>query len=196
MMAAVVKEPLNHPDWIFETKLDGFRAISVIDSAGKARLWSRNRLPLDPKFPMVLDAVNQLKLRSTILDGEIVALDAESIPRFQLLQKWQKRPTAPVVYFLFDVLWSDGRDLTGKTILQRRKRLQEIITPVDGIQVGGYVENRGIDLFRLAKEKGLEGIIAKRKASTYQTGRRSPDWVKIKARLQREFVIGGLTEAK
>ena len=84
-MAFAVKEPVNHPDWIFETKLDGFRAIAVIDSAGKARLWSRNRLPLEPKIPVVLNAVDQLKLRSTILDGEIVALDAEGIPRFQLL---------------------------------------------------------------------------------------------------------------
>jgi bifunctional non-homologous end joining protein LigD len=196
MMASVVKEPFDHRDWIFETKLDGFRAITVIDSAGKVRLWSRNRLPLEPKFPMVVDAVNQLKLRSTILGGEIVALNAEGIPRFQLLQQWQKRPTAPVVYFLFDLLWDNGRDLTGKSVVHRRKRLQEIITPVDGIQVGGYVENRGIDLFRLAKEKGLEGIIAKRKASTYQAGRRSQDWAKIKARLQQEFVIGGFTEGK
>jgi bifunctional non-homologous end joining protein LigD len=82
-----------------------------------------------------------LKLRSTILDGEVVALDDEGIPRFQLLQKWQKRPTAPVVYFLFDLLWSDGRDFTGKTVLQRRERLEKITTPVAGIQVDGYVEN-------------------------------------------------------
>jgi bifunctional non-homologous end joining protein LigD len=82
-----------------------------------------------------------LKLRSTILDGEVVALDDEGISRFQLLQKWQKRPTAPVVYFLFDLLWSDGRDLTGKTVVQRRERLEKITTPVAGIQVGGYVEN-------------------------------------------------------
>jgi ATP-dependent DNA ligase len=80
---------------------------------------------------MILDVVDQLKLRSTILDGEIVALDQEGIPRFQLLQQWQKRPTAQVVYFLFDLLWSNGRDLTGKTVLERRKRLHEIITPVD-----------------------------------------------------------------
>jgi bifunctional non-homologous end joining protein LigD len=66
MMALVVKEAFDHPDWIFETKLDGFRAIAVIDSAGKARLWSRNRLPLEPKFPMVLAAVDRLKLRSTV----------------------------------------------------------------------------------------------------------------------------------
>jgi bifunctional non-homologous end joining protein LigD len=86
--------------------------------------------------------------------------------------------------------------LTGESVIHRRERLEEIITPVKGIQVGGYIENRGIDLFRLAKEKGLEGIIAKRKASTYQAGRRSPDWAKIKARLQQEFVIGGFTEGK
>ena len=157
MMASVAKESFSDPDWIFETKLDGFRAIAVIDSVGRARLWSRNRLSLEPKFPMVLDAVDQLKLRSTILDGEIVALDAMGIPRFQLLQKWQKRPTAPVVLYLFDVLWSDGRDLTCKTVPQRREHLEQIITPMPGIQVGGYIENRGKELFALAKEKGLEG---------------------------------------
>jgi bifunctional non-homologous end joining protein LigD len=69
--------------------------------------------------------------------------------------------------FLFDVLWCDGRDLTAKTVVQRRKRLEEIITPVSGIQVGGYVANRGKDLFQLAKEKGLEGIVAKRKRAAF-----------------------------
>ena len=98
-------------------------------------------------------SANQLKLRSTILDGEIVALDAEGIPRFQLLQKWQKRPTAPVVYVLFDLLWDNGRDLTGKSVIQRRERLQEIITPVAGIQVGGYIENRGKLFFNSRKKK-------------------------------------------
>jgi bifunctional non-homologous end joining protein LigD len=196
IQASSVKKPFDSPDWIFETKLDGYRAIAVIDPAGKVRIWSRNRLPLEPKFPMVLEAANQLKLRSTILDGEIVALDAEGIPRFQLLQQRQKRPTAPVVFYLFDVIWSEGRDLTGKTVLQRRERLNEIITPVHGIQVGGFIENRGIDLFKLAKDRGLEGIIAKRKASVYRPGKRSPDWLKIKSRLQREFVVCGFTEGK
>jgi bifunctional non-homologous end joining protein LigD len=196
MAAASVKEPFDSPDWIFETKLDGYRAIAVIDSTGKARLWSRNHLPLEPKFPTIQDAVSQLKLRSTILDGEIVALDKDGVPRFQLLQQWQKRPTAPVVLYLFDLLWSDGRDITGKTVLQRRDRLEQIINPVLGIQVGSYVENRGIDLYRLAKEKGLEGIIAKRKTSKYRPGKRSPDWLKIKARPQQEFVVCGFTEGK
>ena len=141
--ASVAKEPFNHRDWIFETKLDGYRAIAVIDSAGKARIWSRNRLPLEQKFPTVRDAAEELNLRSTILDGEIVALDGKGTPRFQLLQRWQKRPTAPVCFYLFDLLWCDGRDITSKTVVQRRQRLREIITAEDGIQVGGYVENHG-----------------------------------------------------
>ena len=82
MQASSVKEPFDSPDWIFETKLDGYRAIAVIDSAGKARLWSRNRLTLEQKFPTVRNVVEGLKLRSTILDGEIVALDEEGVPRF------------------------------------------------------------------------------------------------------------------
>ena len=82
MAAASAKDPFDSPDWIFEPKLDGYRAIAVIDSTGKARLWSRNHLPLEPKFPTIQDAVNELKLRSTILDGEIVALDKDGVPRF------------------------------------------------------------------------------------------------------------------
>jgi bifunctional non-homologous end joining protein LigD len=145
-----------------------------MDATGKARLWSRNHLPLEPKFPTIQDAVRQLKLCSTILDGEIVALDKEGVPRFQLLQQWQKRPIAPVVFYRFDLLWSDGHDITGTTVLQRRDRSEQVIKPVPGIQVGGYLENHGIDLYRLTKEKGLEGIIAKRKTSTYRPGKRSP----------------------
>src|SRR5258707_3882411 len=186
IMASPIKDPFDSPDWIFETKMEGYRAIAVIDSTGKARIWSRNRLSLEQKFPNIRDAEEELNLRSTILDGEIVALDDEGIPRFQLLQKWQKRPTAPVVYVLFDLLWDNGRDLASKSVIQRRERLQEIITPVAGIQVGGYLEKRGLDLFRLAKEKGLEGIIAKRKRSSYQSGKRSADWLKIKSRPQQD----------
>jgi len=141
MMASTVKKPFNDSDWIFETKLDGYRAIAVIDSTGKAQLWSRNHLPLEPKFPTIGDAVNQLKLRSTILDGKIVALDKDGIPRFSIASTMAETPDrsgCPIICSICFGLWSDGRDITGKTVLQRRERLQEIITPVSGIQVGGY----------------------------------------------------------
>jgi bifunctional non-homologous end joining protein LigD len=195
MLPTLVKEPFDSPDWIFEPKLDGYRAIAAIDSAGNVRVWSRNHLPLEQKFTTVLEAANRLKLHSTILDGEIVALDSDGIPRFQLLQQRQKRSTAPVVYYLFDALWSEGQDFTTKRVLKRRERLAQIIS-VDGIQVGSWIPTRGQDLFNLAKEKGFEGTVAKRIASIYLPGQRSKDWLKIKSRLQQEFVVGGFTEGK
>jgi ATP dependent DNA ligase domain len=105
MMAESAKAPFDAPDWIFEIKLDGYRAITVFDAAGNPRLWSRNGLPLEAKFPAIAKAIAKLKLRSTILDGEVVAVDDDGIPRFQLLQRFQKQPSAPTLYYAFDVLW-------------------------------------------------------------------------------------------
>jgi bifunctional non-homologous end joining protein LigD len=143
-----------------------------------------------------IEAVSRLKLRRTILDGEIIAVDENGIPRFQLLQRFQKRPTAATVYFIFDVLWADGMDITTKTLLERRAVLASIIKPKSGIQSGSYVADKGKALFGLAKTKGMEGIVAKRKNSIYRPGKRSSDWLKIKSRPQQEFVVGGFTEGK
>jgi bifunctional non-homologous end joining protein LigD len=129
MMAESAKAPFDSPDWIFEIKLDGYRAIVVFDAAGKPHLWSRNGLALEAKFPAIATAVSKLKLRSTILDGEVVAVDESGIPRFQLLQRFQKQPTAPTLYYVFDVLWYNGEDLTGKPIRERRSLLERIIRP-------------------------------------------------------------------
>ena len=196
MMAESAKAPFDSPDWIFEIKLDGYRAITFFDRAGKPRLWSRNGLPLEGKFPAIANAVSKLKLRSTVLDGEVVAVDENGIPRFQLLQRFQKQPTAPTLYYIFDILRHNGEDLTGKPILERRAALERVLKPVAGIQLGSYVEGEGKALFNLTKEKGMEGIIAKRKDSIYRPGKRTSDWLKIKARLQQEFVVGGFTAPK
>ena len=174
-------------------KLDGYRAITVFDVAGNPHLWSRNGLPLEAKFPAIANALSKLKLRSTVLDGEVVAVDENGIPRFQLLQRFQKQPTAPTLYYVFDVLWYNGADVTGKPILERRSVLESITKPAAGIQLGQYVEAERKALFELTKEKG---IIAKRKDSIYRPGKRSSDWLKIKARLQQEFVVGGFTAPK
>lgn len=181
MMAESAKAPFDAPDWIFEIKLDGYRAMTVFDPAGKPHLWSRNGLPLEAKFPAIAQAVSKLKMRSTILDGEIVAVDENGIPHFQLLQRFQKQPTAPTLYYVFDILWYQGDDLTQKPILERRKVLERILKPVAGIQLGSYVQAEGKALFELTKEKGMEGIIAKRKDSFYRPGKRTSDWLKIKA---------------
>src|ERR1700751_2695506 len=196
MMANSVKEPFDSPNWIFEIKLDGYRAITVFDAAGKPRLWSRNGLPLEAKFPAIAQIGSKLKLRSNILDGEVRAVDEKGIPRFQLLQRFQKQPNAPTLYYGFEVLWFQGDELTQKPILERRKVLERILKPAAGIQLGSYVEAEGKALFELTKEKGMEGIIAKRKDSLYRPGKRASDWLKIKARLQQEFVVGGVTAPK
>jgi hypothetical protein len=112
-------------------------------------------LPLEQKFPAVAKAVSKLKLRSTVVEGEIVAVDENGIPRFQLLQRFQKQPTAPTLYYVFDVLWRDSVDITGQTILERRALLERIIKPVPGIQLGTYVEHERKALFQLVKEKGI-----------------------------------------
>src|ERR1700721_4722242 len=101
MMAESTKAAFDGPDWIFEIKLDGYRAITVFDSAGKPHLWSRNGLALEAKFPAVANSVSKLKLRSTVLDGEVVAVDENGIPRFQLLQRFQKQRQAPTLSSFF-----------------------------------------------------------------------------------------------
>jgi bifunctional non-homologous end joining protein LigD len=151
---------------------------------------------LEAKFPAVAIAVSKLKLRSTIFDGQVAAVDENGIPRFQLLQRFQKQPTAPTLYYVFDVLWYKGDDLTGKTIMDRRIVLERVLKAAAGVQLGSYVEADGKALFQLTKEKGMEGIIAKRKKSIYRPGKRTSDWLKIKARLQQEFVVGGFTAPK
>ena len=196
MLATSLKKPFDSPDWIFELKLDGYRAITLFDPADNPHIWSRNALSLEQKFPGIAKAVSKLKLRSTVLDGEIVAVDENGNPGFQLLQRFQKQPTAPTLYYVFDVLWSDGEDITGKTIMERRTVLERIIKPTAGVQLGTYVDSRGIALFNLAKEKGMEGIKAKRKDGIYYPDKRTPDWLKIKSRAQQEFVVGGFTEGR
>jgi len=97
--------------------------------------------------------------------------------RFQLLQKWQKQPSAPLAYYVFDLLWTEGMDVTAEPVLERRRRLTQVISEVPGIQLGAYVEGHGKELSQVAKEKGMEGIVAKRKDSIYQPGKRTPDWL-------------------
>jgi bifunctional non-homologous end joining protein LigD len=113
---------------------------------------------LEAKFPAIANAVAKLKLRSTVLDGEVVAVDENGIPRFQLLQRFQKQPTAPTLYYVFDVLWYQGDDLTQKPVLERRKVLERILKPAAGIQLGSYVEADGKALFELTIKKKIQWV--------------------------------------
>jgi bifunctional non-homologous end joining protein LigD len=117
-------------------------------------------------------------------------------PRFQLLQRFQKQPSAPTLHYVFDVLWSDGERRNRKDTFAGRTLLEKIIKPVVGIQLGSYVERESKALFDLVKSKGMEGIVAKRKDSIYRPGTRTSDWLKIKARLSRNSWLAGLLRVK
>src|SRR5215212_735717 len=178
--------PADDHNWIYELKYDGFRAVAAL-TGGELALWSRNELDLAPRFPGVAAALGKLKVGEAVLDGEIVAVDAAGVPRFQLLQGGEHRE----LIFLFDLLWLDGNDLRRLPYEERRAALEKLIKrPPAGIQLARRIDLPGEKALAQAAKEGWEGIIAKRRASIYE-GRRSKEWLKVKAINQQELVIIG-----
>jgi bifunctional non-homologous end joining protein LigD len=192
MLATLVDGSFDNDDWLFEIKWDGFRAIGEVIK-GKAELYSRNNLSFNLRHSEVVDALEELPF-DAVLDGEVVALDEQGLSRFQFLQNWQRDKQGELVYYVFDILWLDGYDLTQLPLVGRKKILQEILPVNDVIRYSDHVEAKGKDFFEAAKAQGLEGIIAKNKNSTYDADMRSKSWLKIKTTLRQEAVIVGFTE--
>lgn len=186
MLATLAEAPPSDgTQWSFEMKYDGFRAVIGI-AGGEALMLSRNELDLGPRFPKSFAAVQKIKAKELVLDGEVVVLDEHGAPRFQLLQQGGNERL-----ILFDILWRDGEDLRRLPYVERRKILEKLFRkPPAGIAVAQSLEMSGEDALRLAAEGGWEGIIAKRKSSVYEP-RRSKEWLKIKAINEQEFVIVG-----
>src|SRR6266436_3039884 len=126
MMAQSSAQPFDNPDWIFEMKWDGYRALATIDS-GHVNLWSRNGLRLDSKYPPIVQELEHLKLKNAILDGEIVALDADGIPRFGLLQRFQRDRSGTLMYLVFDLLYLNGEYLIDLPLVRRRETLKKLV---------------------------------------------------------------------
>jgi bifunctional non-homologous end joining protein LigD len=202
MLATPIDKPFDGRDWLFEIKWDGYRAVAFIEN-GKARLVSRNQNELTSRYPELKDLPNFVKAKTAILDGEVVALDEQGRPSFSLMQQRTgfrpggRRATpqagVPVLYYVFDLLYLDGYDLRRLPLEERKKKLASIISPGDSLRFSDHYEREGKALFEIAREKGLEGILAKKRDSPYQE-RRSSDWLKIKIRHELECVIGGYTE--
>ena len=187
MLATLDEEPpADDAEWAYEMKYDGFRAITAIVD-GRIAMWTRNQLDLTTRFPVVAAAMPKIKVKNAVLDGEIVALDDEGAPRFQLLQQGDQRE----VIFIFDLLWLDGRDLRNDSYAKRRAALEKLLRrPPARVLLSEQFAMSGDDALELAKRKGVEGIVAKRKTSIYE-GRRSKEWLKIKAQNEQEFIIVG-----
>ena len=173
MPLAILSQPFDHPDWLFEIKYDGFRALAYIEF-GSVRLISRRR-NVYKSFPMLCNEIaDHIQIHEAILDGEIVHLDGEGNPQFYSLL----RRRSPQQFVAFDIAWLNGKDLRMSTLMERKRILRSVV-PVgsDCVLYADYIERTGVDLYRLACENDLEGIVAKRK-----DGRYTPDetsWVKI-----------------
>jgi bifunctional non-homologous end joining protein LigD len=177
--------------WHCEIKFDGYRAIAVV-RRGEVRLWSRNEKPLD--YPEILPGLAALKCTEAVLDGEIVALDAQGHSRFQLLQGRDLGERPPIVYYLFDLLQLDGRSLRGEPIEVRRAALARLVRkPGKFLQLSPSFDVAPEALLAQARKQGLEGIVIKRRGSLYEADRRSGAWLKVKNLNEQEFVIGGFT---
>jgi bifunctional non-homologous end joining protein LigD len=202
MLAISVAKAFDNPDWLFEIKWDGYRAVAFINDDG-VRLVSRSQNNLTAQFPELGTLPQFVKAERAILDGEIVALDEKGRPSFSLMQqrtgfqpgkrRLQGRLGVPVIYYAFDLLYLDGLDLRRVALEQRKQLLQERIEVGGVIQFSDHYAEKGLDLFEAAKQRGLEGIVAKKRTSVYQE-KRTNDWLKIKITQRQECVIGGYTD--
>jgi bifunctional non-homologous end joining protein LigD len=192
MLATLIEKPFDHPDWVFEVKWDGYRAFAVVGD-GAVSLYSRNHILLNEKFPSIVDSLKELKFEA-ILDGEIVVVDDRGYAVFQMLQDYNKTGSGHLVYYLFDLLYFEGHDLTGLPLLKRKDLLKKVLPSSPRIKFSDHVWKEGVLFFNIIKEKGLEGIIAKHTQSEYQMGKRSRQWLKVKTHLTQEAVIAGFTE--
>jgi bifunctional non-homologous end joining protein LigD len=201
MMARTATLPRDDEDWAFEVKWDGVRAVCHSEP-GRMRLHSRNLLDITPRYPEIGRLNRALSHHRAILDGEIVALDAEGRPSFGALQRRMHvgsestvrrlAKEAPVTYIVFDLLWLDGHSLMNLPYTERRARLAELELGDNGRwRVPDYVVGHGQQLLSATEQQGLEGVIAKRLDSPYEPGRRTPSWLKIKNVDRQEVVVGG-----
>jgi len=201
MLAESIGEAFSDPDWLFEPKYDGYRILGVREPGG-AHLLTRNGHRAEDRFPELARALAALPVERAVLDGEVVAPDAEGRPRFGLLQKRASlRRTAeveraaveaPVQYFAFDLLALEGHDLRGAPLRQRKQWLAQLLPACGPLREALWVEGRGEDLFERIEALGLEGMVAKRADSVYRAGR-SPDWRKLRLHASDDFVLVGFT---
>jgi DNA ligase D-like protein (predicted ligase) len=182
------------PSWEYEIKFDGYRALGI-KSAGSVRLMSRNGNDFSARFPSLAKALSKLP-GDTVVDGEIVALDETGRPSFNVLQNYNRADT-PLQFYVFDLLHLAGKNLRDRPLDDRRQLLRAKVMPrmPEEIRLSETLEAPASEIVAAVKKQGLEGVIAKRRASLYEPGRRSSTWVKMRLNKGQELVIGGYVPA-
>jgi bifunctional non-homologous end joining protein LigD len=191
MLATLVDHPFHRPDWVYEEKYDGIRVLAEKDGR-RVTLLSRNLKDRTADFPAIAAAIAALPAPTLVLDGEVVIFEASRVSHFQLLQRRDPGGAEPV-YAIFDCLFARGQDLRRHPLAERRRRLEAEVREKPPLQLARRLGEDGLGAFDTARRLGLEGLVAKKLASGYRSGTRSPDWLKVKVRKEDEFVIGGFT---
>jgi bifunctional non-homologous end joining protein LigD len=189
MAAQFVKRLLEGDEWIYELKFDGYRALLLKDHQ-HVEIHSRKNRDLTTMYPRIAAATLRLNAEQVVVDGEIVALDQQGRPYIQALQHRGSHLGHHIAYYAFDLLHLDGADLTGQPLLKRRESLPEVLEG-SGLLLSKELPGTPATIVEAVHKLGLEGVIARRKASLYVPGDRSEDWQKLKLENQQEFVIGG-----
>ena len=193
MLATLVDEPFDDKEWVFETKWDGFRLVT--EKCGETvTLWSRNGINVTTKYSVLLPALQKVD-GSCVIDGELCALDAHGRSRFQLLQN-ALNEKAKLLYVVFDALFVGGNDIRQKPVLQRKEFLKALLPHDPLLRYSEHVAEFGKREFAKARRAHEEGVIAKRAAGLYFSGKRTREWLKFKAVHEQEVVIVGYTEPR
>jgi bifunctional non-homologous end joining protein LigD len=215
MKATAARGAFSDDDWYYELKLDGYRVEAVVEN-GRVRLWTRNRQDAGRYFPDLAAApASWIRAETAIVDGEVVALNSEGKPEFGLLQDRAgmgrfggsagrsatghgvpRGANAPIVYYVFDLLYHDGRSLLDVPLEQRKRLLRSVLSDQQKVRFSAHIEADGEGFYDVVREQGLEGVVAKLRHSRYEPGRRSRAWLKIKIRRQQEVLVCGYEPGK
>jgi bifunctional non-homologous end joining protein LigD len=193
MLATLVDEPFDDKEWVFETKWDGFRLITE-KADHNVKLWSRNGIDVTATYAVLLPALQKIE-GSCVIDGELCALDAHGRSRFQLLQNALNKK-AKLLYVVFDALFVGGKDIRGKSLLERKKMLKALVPRDPLLRYSEHVAGFGTREFAKAQRAHQESVIAKRAAGLYYSGKRTREWLKFKAMYEQEVVIVGYTKPR
>jgi bifunctional non-homologous end joining protein LigD len=188
MMATRASALPSGAEWSYEVKWDGYRA-QAVKNGQAVSVASRNLKDITRQFPSVTAAVSRIRAATALLDGEIVALDAAGRPSFQALHHWSVEGLS-LVYYAFDLLHLNGRDLTRRPLDERRAALRDVVGD-SGILLSDSLPGAPSQIADAVRALGLEGVVAKKRRSTYTAGRRSDAWVKVRFARHQELVVGG-----
>jgi len=193
MLATLVDEPFDDPGWIYEIKWDGYRAVAYVNKNGDVDIRSRNNKSFNEKFYPIYEGLKKWKI-DIVVDGEIIVVNENGISSFSDLQTWRSEADGQLMYYIFDLIWLNGYDVTQLPLTERRELLRSVLPAKENIfLLSENFDTSGTEFFEAAGEMQLEGIIAKKADSLYTPGLRSKEWVKIKTEKRQEAIIAGYT---